>query len=1038
MAHFESLGFRRPPMKDVADYLQEVSTEDGQDYVYLDWHQVRRHPPPKSTAEFVQRWEESRLFRQTMTRLLRPTLEGRFPPSVMREFSLSWLDNFTVCIRRSMRGKGRDAKSIRLRLVQQLVVSSLIAGLFSSLPKDAVRSRYGVIFLAVMGTTLGSTSALPMAYRERAVFYKQRDASFYPTSSYTLASTLVDVPMQMLETTLWTTIVYWAVGLSASAGGSHYGIFIAVCVLLGCATRQFFGIVVAAIAAHDVAIPVGGTIVVTFTLFSGFVIPEGDIPLWFISFYHVNPMAHGFTILAQNEFLSESYDYGISVGGNETVAASELYLTDQGLSTDPARTLFGTMALFAYAVCCWVVSSYLLHTLRHEHPHLLTRDDRERATQRTSELFYIAESGSLDESGRVSRASRLSRLSPGPFSGRSFHMMVAKFRWSKVLSSPIKAVQVDLVWRDVSYYVEAPAPIQRLEILHQVSGFALHGTCTAIIGPSGSGKTTLLKVLSGRRRDGYVLGNVYMNGHKCDKLSRSRLVGYVEQRDEHIRYATFLEALRFSARLRLDACTDDKCIEHHIKNILDDLDLNEEAHRQVAFATPEMAKRLSIAVELAANPSVLLLDEPTTGLGARSAAVVVAAIRRAARAGLAVLASVNQPSQAIFDQFDTLLLLQRGGRTVFFGDTGVRGQDVVRYFSAIPNTIPYTLGTNPAIYALNVIGAGPQSQKSEFDFATAWQESRAKAKMEDMLMRPGMAVVGRQAAPTFESDFASPLALQIRLITWRACLSNYRSPRHNATRVLFAAFVGLLFGVVYFQQDYYDFSTAYARISLIYMTTLFIGLICFINSIMPFYQERAVFYRERSAKMYTVLAYGTSTGLAEVPYIFLATSAFGIVYYFTVGFNPNPRHLFEYFIFILLWIIFATFYAQFWVSAMPTRVSAMVAGGATIQIMNFFAGFIQPVAEIPQELRVLHWASPLHYTFEGLLTSQFRGDETAITTIEEGTGDITRSMSDFVKERFPRFDVAHLSRDMAILIAFIVVFRFATFVCLYRLNYAKV
>ena len=71
----------------------------------------------------------------------------------------------------------------------------------------------------------------------------------------------------------------------------------------------------------------------------------------------------------------------------------------------------------------------------------------------------------------------------------------------------------------------------------------------------------------------------------------------------------------------------------------------------------EQRKRLTVGVELVANPSLIFLDEPTTGLDSRAALVVVRVIKRLARSGRTVICTIHQPSLAIIEQFDSLLLL---------------------------------------------------------------------------------------------------------------------------------------------------------------------------------------------------------------------------------------------------------------------------------------------------------------------------------------------------------------------------------------------
>ncbi|RHY28876.1 hypothetical protein DYB32_005631 [Aphanomyces invadans] len=99
-------------------------------------------------------------------------------------------------------------------------------------------------------------------------------------------------------------------------------------------------------------------------------------------------------------------------------------------------------------------------------------------------------------------------------------------------------------------------------------------------------------------------------------------------------------------------------------------------------------KRLTIGVELAAALCVLFLDEPTSGLDARSAKLIMTGIRKIASTGRTVVCTIHQPSAEVFDMFDYLLLLERGGETVFFGDLGANSPRLNEYFGRIKGTVP--------------------------------------------------------------------------------------------------------------------------------------------------------------------------------------------------------------------------------------------------------------------------------------------------------------------------------------------------------------
>ena len=94
----------------------------------------------------------------------------------------------------------------------------------------------------------------------------------------------------------------------------------------------------------------------------------------------------------------------------------------------------------------------------------------------------------------------------------------------------------------------------------------------------------------------------------------------------------------------------------------------------------EQRKRLTIAVELVANPSIIFMDEPTSGLDARAAAIVMRTVRNTVDTGRTVVCTIHQPSIDIFEAFDELLLLKRGGQVIYSGPLGRNSHMIVEYF----------------------------------------------------------------------------------------------------------------------------------------------------------------------------------------------------------------------------------------------------------------------------------------------------------------------------------------------------------------------
>lgn len=205
------------------------------------------------------------------------------------------------------------------------------------------------------------------------------------------------------------------------------------------------------------------------------------------------------------------------------------------------------------------------------------------------------------------------------------------------------------------------------------------------MGVSGAGKTTLLDVLSGRKTRGDIKGQIEVGGYLKVQDTFSRVSGYCEQFDIHSPNLTVQESLKYSAWLRLPSniSSETKSVSHYLEKkkdfflplaslseyfldlrfqalvneVLETIELEEIKDSIVGIPgisglTTEQRKRLTIAVELVSNPSIIFMDEPTTGLDARAAAIVMRAVKNIAETGRTVVCTIHQPSIDIFETFD--------------------------------------------------------------------------------------------------------------------------------------------------------------------------------------------------------------------------------------------------------------------------------------------------------------------------------------------------------------------------------------------------
>lgn len=205
----------------------------------------------------------------------------------------------------------------------------------------------------------------------------------------------------------------------------------------------------------------------------------------------------------------------------------------------------------------------------------------------------------------------------------------------------------------------------------------------------------------------------------------------------------------------------------------------------------EQRKRLTIGVELVARPALLLfLDEPTSGLDSQTSWNILQLLRKLAAHGQAILCTIHQPSAILFEQFDRLLFLARGGKTVYYGQVGEQSHILIDYFTR-NGAQAYKEGENPAEWMLEVIGAAPGT-RTEIDWHQRWLDSpeRVEVRAElDRIERDCLANAKAekedqgQADTSAYSEFAAPFGEQLVVTLKRSWWQLWRSPSYIYSKV---------------------------------------------------------------------------------------------------------------------------------------------------------------------------------------------------------------------------------------------------------------
>ncbi|KAF8179876.1 pleiotropic drug resistance ABC transporter [Pholiota molesta] len=464
-------------------------------------------------------------------------------------------------------------------------------------------------------------------------------------------------------------------------------------------------------------------------------------------------------------------------------------------------------------------------------------------------------------------------------------------------------------WQNISYIV--PVSGERRLLLDNVSGFVVPGKLTALMGESGAGKTTLLNVLAERVTTGIVTGDRFLNGQPLP-IDFQAQTGY---------------SLVFSARLRQPAAVPTSEKDAYAEKCLKMCGLEQFADAIVGSLGVEQKKRTTIGVELAAKPQLLLfLDEPTSGLD-------------------------SQPSA----EFLLLLLLRKGGQTVYFGDLGENAQTLIDYFEA-NGARKCNSGENPAEYMLDVIGAGATAI-SDRDWHEVWINSKESKAVEIALEE--IHTEGRKRPPvhaTIQSAFATPWPYQLQVLLKRQHLTYWRNPTYLFSKLTLNIIGGLFIGFTFFKAK----DTIQGTQNKLFSAPLGQQLHVQYISMRNIYE-----IRERSSRMYHWSALTTAQVAMELPWNILGSTLFFLCWYWTVGFESS-RGGFTYLMFGVCFPIYYTTIALAVASMSPTAEIAGLMFSFLFSFVLTFDGVLQPYRELGWWQWMYH-LSPYTYLIQALL-----------------------------------------------------------------------
>ncbi|KVH98014.1 hypothetical protein Ccrd_023769 [Cynara cardunculus var. scolymus] len=916
---FESMGFKCPERKGVADFLQEVTSKKDQQQYWM-----RRDDPYRfvTAKEFAEAFQSFHVGRKLGDDIATPYDKTKSHPAALttEKFGLNKKELLKACTDREILLMKRNSNN----------------------PDDGGLYT-GALFFGVVMIMFNGMSEISMTIAKLPVFYKQRDFLFYPSWAYALPSWVIKIPVSFLEAGLWTVLTYYVVGFDPYVARFFKQYLLLLLVnQMSSALFRFIG----ALGRNMIVANTFGSfaLLLVFAL-GGFVLVRAnnrvfyskeDVKKWWLWGYWSSPMMYamngipwndttlGKTIIESGGFFAEAYWYWIAIAA-----------------------MIGFILVFNL---CFALSLALLDPFGKTQSNAATEDSTDAGA------IELAPRSADDGSQTKKKGMIL------PFEPHS------------------------ITFNDVKYSVDMP---------QGVSGAFRPGVLTALMGVSGAGKTTLMDVLAGRKTGGYIEGDIRISGYPKKQETFARISGYCEQNDIHSPHVTVYESLLYSAWLRL-------ATDSFVDEVMDLVELNPLRDALVGLPgvnglSTEQRKRLTIAVELVANPSIIFMDEPTSGLDARAAAIVMRTVRNTVDTGRTVL-----------------FLMKRGGQELYVGPVGRHSCELIKYFEDIDGIAKIKDGYNPATWMLEV-STSAQEMALNVDFTEIYRNSDLYRRNKALIAELSVPRPGTQDL-YFPTQYSQSFLVQCIACLWKQRWSYWRNPPYTAVRFAFTTFIAVMFGTMFWdlggkKNDRRDLVNAMGSM---YAATLFLG-VQNASSVQPVVDvERTVFYRERAAGMYSALPYAFAQVLVEIPYILSQTGVYCVIVYAMIGFEWTAAKFFWYTFFQLCCLLYMTYYGMMTVAITPNaNIAAIIA------------------ASIPVWWRWYYWGNPLAWTLYGMVVSQF-GDL-------DGPDDVLSSGETVKAYLDDHFGFKHdfLGAVAGVHVGLVLIFAFIFAYCIRAFNFQK-
>ncbi|KAG5237170.1 pleiotropic drug resistance protein [Salix suchowensis] len=984
---FEDCGFKCPQRKGAADFLQEVISKKDQAQYWchadIPYHYV-------SVNQFIETFKASNLGQKLAEELSKPYEKSRCPNSAVSFsfYSVRKWELFKACMAREVLLMKRNTFVYVFKTAQLVFTAFITMTVFlrARMTVDLMSANYlmGSMYYALIRLSTNGVAELSLTIIRLPAVQKQRLFYLYPAWAYSIPASILKIPFSALDSILWTGITYYVIGYSPEL--TRFLCQFLLLFALHLASTSMCRFIASIFQTMVLATTVGSLILVLMFLFGGFILPRPSLPPWLRWGFWIFPMTYGEIGISLNEFLSPRWKKMLN--GNTTMG--DAVLISHGLNFKGYFYWISLGALFGFTI---LFDLGFILALTYFKPPKMSKAIISK--KRFSQL-----QGREDEEwSRQPQNESISALN-------------AEIRKT---DDGLPFVPLTMTFKDVQYFVDTPPEMRgngfnekKLQLLSDITGAFKPGVLTALMGVSGAGKTTLMDVLSGRKTGGIIEGDI-------------RIGGYPK--------ITVEESIVYSAWLRLPPEIDEQTKSRFVEEVIETIELQDIKFSLVGIPgrsglSTEQRKRLTIAVELVSNPSIIFMDEPTSGLDARAAAIVMRAVKNVVSTGRTTVCTIHQPSIDVFEAFDELILMKRGGMIIYSGVLGHHSCKLIEYFEIKDNY-------NPATWMLEVTSASMESEL-ELDFAQLYKESTMYQETIGSVQQLNKPPPGSRDLQ-FSTPFPQNRWQQYIACLWKQHLSYWRSPEYNLTRYMFMIVSSLLFGIVFWQKgrEINNEQDLINILGLMYIAVIFLGINnC--STVIPYVAtERTVLYREKFAAMYSPWAYSFAQVTMEIPYVLLQAFIYVAITYPTIGYYWSASKVFWYFYATFCTFLYFVFLGMLLVSITPSVEVASILSTTIYTILNLFSGFLLPGKKIPKLWIWCYYLCPTSWSLYGFLTSQYGDIDKEILIFGE-----LKTISSFLEDYYG-FRHDHLGIVAVVLGAFPVAFAFLFAYCIGKSNFQR-